>query len=607
MSAESSESKEPKNFKENLTKRWRSLRDKSRPKLRAFFTHQITKKEYPYLKKFGILLILLILSLIFLSLNRSVSYTRYERIQFNSAGSTLYANLYYPTKSLSFQDKKPLIIYAHGIGSQRDFDLRIPVEFTKRGFYVAAIDYQGHGESGGNINKMDSSTNVPALAQDCSKLLDKLETLSFYANVNTSQVGLIGHSLGGMVVLMNQALDPRFIATVAWAPLVNFKTPKFGFIESAQFDKFIPVNLINETNSNNLLIIMHEQDEILNFTENAIKAQELTNCTVIPISEPLIGGGHQLFSNSVLFTTINWIEMKFFNSATINGHIDLSFIWNYILIFTTLILLIITIVVLIAYSSMFFTKKAKSDRKILNIRGNLLPNLRKPLRISAIVLYSAIFIINWQIFSYFFGLIGIFYASLVFCCIFIIIHTILYFIKLSKERVTFNLSEVKRFLIREFKVKYIIYALLCSYYFIIIYLIFSSSYPFGFIWPSSFNYLIFSELLFPVYLSLEILFRKVIYPQLNFVKSEKSKSKIIMVCALIVYGNLMFLTQIFSYLPSVLFTYFIFFIVTIINTIIYENTRAFSFVLLCSFNILQLFFSAVISNIIGVGAVSGWF
>ena len=152
-----------------------------------------------------------------------------------------------------------------------------------------------------------------------------------------------------------------------------------------------------------------------------------------------------------------------------------------------------------------------------------------------------------------------------------------------------------------------IYAIACSSYFIIVYLIFSFSYPFGFMWPSNFNYLVFSEVLFPVYLSLEILFRKVIYPQLNFVKSEKSKSKIIMVCAIIVYGNLMFLTQVFSYLPSVLFTYFIFLIVTIINTIIYENSRAFSFVLLCSFNILQLFFSTVISNVVGVGAVSGWF
>jgi len=607
MSKELSESEQNKNLKEKLAEGLRDLRNKSKPKLRAFFTHQITKKEHPYLKKFGILFLLLIVSLTFLTLNRSISYNKYDRIQFNSAGSTLYANLFYPTKSLSFQDKKPLIIYCHGIGSQRDFDLRVPIEFTKRGFFVAALDYQGHGESTGNINKIDSTTNIPALAQDCSKLLDKLETLPFYTNVNSSQIGLIGHSLGGMVVLMNQALDPRFNITVAWAPLVNFQPPKFGFVENVQFEKYIPVNLINETNSENLLIIMHEQDEILNFTENAIKAQELTNCTLITLNDPLIGGGHQLFSNSVLFSTINWVESQFFKSAIVNGHVDLSFIWNYILVFTSLIILVIMIVLLVAYTSIFFTKETKSKSPILKITSKFVSKFKKQFRISAIILYSAVFIINWQVFVYFFGVIGILYASLVFCGFFIVFHSFVYFLKLRQDRVRFNSTEVKRFFKREFKFKYLMYALLCSFYFIIIYLIYSFSYPFGFMWPSKFNYLVMSELIFPVYLSIEILFRKVLYPQLDFVKSEKSKSKIIMVCAIIIYANIMFITQIFSYLPSVLFTYFIFFITTILNTIIYERTRAFSFVLLCSFNILQLFFSAVLSNVVGVGAVGGWF
>ncbi|MHA2132189.1 MAG: alpha/beta hydrolase, partial [Promethearchaeota archaeon] len=519
----------------------------------------------------------------------SVSYDKYERVRFNSAGSTLYANLYHPAKTLSFQDKKPLIIYCHGIGSKRDFDIRIPIEFTKRGFYVAAIDYQGHGESEGNINKIDSSTNIPALAQDCSKLLDKLETLPFYDEVNSSQIGLIGHSLGGMVVLMNQALDPRFIVTVAWAPLVNFKPPRFGFVENDQFEKFIPVNLINSTNSNNLLIIMHEKDEILNFTENAVKAQELTNCTVIPVTESLIGGGHQLFSNRVLIKSINWFELLFFGSETINGSINLSFILNYIFIFINLVLLIMIILVLIAYTSMFFTKEKKSSRQLLKISSPLLLKFSKSSKIFAIVLFSAVFIINWQIFAHYYGLIGIFYASLIFCGIFIFVNTILYMIKLRKDRVKFTSNEIKRFFKSEFKFKYIIFAILNSSYFVLVYSIFAFSYPFAFMWPSGWDALVLSELLFPVYLSLEILFRKVLYPQLNFVKKESSKSKIMILCALVIYINLMFLTQRFSYLPSVLFTYFIFLITTIINTLIYEKTRAFSFVLLCSFNILQLF------------------
>jgi hypothetical protein len=352
---------------------------------------------------------------------------------------------------------------------------------------------------------------------------------------------------------------------------------------------------------------MHEKDEALNYTENALKAQDLTNCTVIPITGLLLGGGHQLFSDTVVIKTINWFEANFFNSETINGRIHLTFIWNYIFIFTNLVILIITVLVLVAYTAIFFTEKKKSKKLSLKISSNIIMKFKKPFRISAIVLFSALFIINWQIFVHIFDIIGILYASLVFSSIFIIVHTMLYFIKLKKDRVRFNSTEVKRFFRREFNLKYILYAILCSSYFIVIYLIFSSSYPFGFMWPSSYNYLVMSELIFPVYLSIEILFREVLYPQLNFVKSEKSKSKIIMIFAFIIYANLMLLTQKFSFLPSVLFTYFIFFITTILNTIIYEKTKAFSFVLLCSFNILQLFFSAVLSNVVGVGAVGGWF
>ena len=131
------------------------------------------------MKNLLIFIVLLIVSLSILQFNKEISYNHYERIQFESSGARLYANLYYPSKTLDFQEKRPLVIYCHGIGSKRDFDLRIPVEFTKRGFYIAALDYQGHGASGGNINNIDPITGIPALARDCSKLLDKLEILPF--------------------------------------------------------------------------------------------------------------------------------------------------------------------------------------------------------------------------------------------------------------------------------------------------------------------------------------------------------------------------------------------------------------------------------------------
>lgn len=563
----------------------------------------LSKDDIQFLKRTTLLIIFLTVSLIYLYIGKSVSYERYERVSFQSSGVTLYANLYYPSKEIDIQEKSPLIIYCHGIGSQRDFDLRIPIEFTKRGFYIAALDYQGHGESGGNINNINPSNHIPALAQDCSKLLDKLETLPFYSNVNTSQIGLIGHSLGGMVVLMNQALDSRFNITVAWAPLVNFVPQQMGIFNVAGFEPYIPVNLINSTNTFNLLIIMHVNDEALDFSSQALVAQNLTGCTVIAITEPLIGGGHQLFTDRVIIESINWFESYFFNSETINGPIRITYIINYIVIFISLGLLVLIILNLIAYTSKFFVVKQETKRKILLSNEVRASFPRKFSEIFQIFVYTSIFLLNWQLFERFFGFLGIFFASLNITIIYLAFKLIRYLKRLREDKVRFDWVELKELIKSEFKLRYLLYVLLCNFYFIGIYLIFSFSYPFAFMWPSNYlSHALIAEVAFPVYFSMELLFRKVIYPRLSFLKEERKKTIWLLLIIFYVYINLMALTWSWSFFPSVMFMYFILLYTSIQNTLIYENTQKFSTVILSSFNIVQLFFAAVISNALGIGS-----
>ena len=563
------------------------------------------KEDRKFFKTIIILIVLLVLSLSYLVYDRSFSYDRYERVEFQSAGATLYANLYYPTKNLGFQDQRPLVIYCHGIGSQRDFDLRIPIELSKRGFYVAALDYQGHGESGGNIVNIDRITNKPALAQDCSKLLDRLETLPFYSNVNTSQIGLIGHSLGGFVVLMNQALDPRFNVTVAWAPLVNFDPQIIPIIPSG-YDEYIPVNLLNTTNTNNLLIIMHVDDEVIAFEDQAIVAQSLTGCTLFNITRPLIGGGHQLFSDVVIIESIKWFENYFFNS--INGPINITFLVNYVIVFITLMLLILIVLSLTIYTSKFFQyKKEVLEKPLPKIQGRLSKIKDRAIRIKKIlqiILYTTLFLLNWEIFERAFGLRGIFLASLNITAIYFIAKFIIYLRKLKEQQVKFTIKQIIAMLKSEFQQKYIFYALICNVYFITIYLIFSYFYPFAFMWPSNFfDTLLAAAVAFPVYFSLELLYRKVIHPLLNFIKDERKKSLLIIGIAIYIHVNLMTLTWSWAFFPSVMFMYLIFLYAIVQNTLIYEKTQRFSTVILSSFVIIQLFFAAVISNAIGIGAV----
>ncbi|MFX0047526.1 MAG: alpha/beta hydrolase [Candidatus Hermodarchaeota archaeon] len=564
------------------------------------------KEDRKFFKRIIILIVLLVISLSYLVYDRSISYSRYERVEFQSAGATLYANLYYPSKDLAFQEKRPLIIYCHGIGSQRDFDLRIPIELSKRGFYVAALDYQGHGESGGNIINIDPISKKPALAQDCSELLDKLETMPFYSDVNTSQIGLIGHSLGGFVVLMNQALDSRFNVTVAWAPLVNYN-PQISTVFPPEFDDYIPANLLNSTNTNNLLIIMHVDDEVIAFENQALVAQNLTGCKVINITRPLIGGGHQLFADEVLIESIRWFENYFFNSESINGPINITFLVNYVIIFITLIILVLIVLSLTIYTSKFFPYKDERLQKPMpKIKGTLSKIKDRAIRIRKIlqiVLYTTLFLLNWEIFERALGLGGIFFASLNITAVYFVVKLILYYRKLKEQEVRFDLKQIILLIKSEFQLKYLIYAIICNVYFIVIYLIFSYFYPFAFMWPSNFfDTLLAAIVAFPVYFSLELLYRKVIYPQLNFIKEERKKSFLIILIAIFIQINLMALTWSWAFFPSVIFMYLIFLYAIIQNTLIYEKTQRFSTVILSSFDIIQLFFAAVISNAIGIGA-----
>lgn len=563
------------------------------------------KEDIKFFKRVFLLVLILAVSLGYLYLNKSQCYDRYERVSFQSSGVELYANLYYPAKDLSFQDQQPLLIYCHGIGSQRDLDLRIPIEFSKRGFYVAALDYQGHGESGGYINNVDPITKIPALAQDCSRLLDKLETMPFYSNVNASQIGLIGHSLGGFVVLMNQALDPRFNFTVAWAPLVNFDPDKFGIFDGEIFDAFIPVNLLNESNTNNLLIIMHVNDEALNFSKNAIKAQELTNCTLIPINDFVFGSPHQLFLDSVLIASINWFEGHFFKSETINGPIAITFLLNYGIIFLTLIILFVIILLSISYSAKVFRV---GDVDLLENPSLNPPQISKSKVIRQwikIITYTVIFVINWEIFERVFGFTGIFFASLNISVIYTLVAFRIYIKKLEREDRKLNLVELIK---SQFKYKKLIFAILCSSYFIGLYVLFSYSYPFAFMWPSNWLLdILLAEIIFPIYFSMEILYRKVLYPQLYFIKSERHRRYVIIALAFYVQINLISMTWTFSFFPSVLFTYIILLVIVIQNTLIYEKTLCFTTVILSSFNILQFLFASVISNALGLGSALNLF
>lgn len=532
--------------------------------------------------------------------NRAQSYYYYERISFKSAGSTLYANLYYPSKNLDFQDNHPLVIYAHGMGSQRDIDLRITIELTKRGFFVAALDYHGQGESGGEIMEIDPDTDVPVLAQDCSKLLDTIEKMGVYEErIDKDQIGLIGHSLGGMVVLQNQALDDRFKATVAWAPLVSIDPKKLGITEDERFEDYIPENLINENNSENLLVIHHVDDELLDYEDNAKLAHELTGCKLIKITESF-GSPHQLISDKVIKESINWFEDIFFGSETKNGPINISYTINYFLLGISLIALFFTVFYFMNYISRYFELKRDIKKEKPYKILKKVPRKEVIMQFMKIFVYFSIFISIWLFFTLQYGLIGLFYTSIIMLLSYLFIKLSIYSIKEKKEEEKFNL---KKFLKLQYDKNAIAYSILCTGVFLGLYLAFSFTYPFIFVFPSHPLSILLALSAYPLYIVFEIFYRKIIYPKLYFMKSERSKTVLITTLAIINHIILISLNLSLAFLPAVLVFYLIFLMVIIKNSLIYEKTGKFITVFIGSFIIIEIFFGAAISQALGIYSV----
>ncbi len=576
------------------------------------------KKNKFYKKKKHLILIIPLIfytiCLIFLYSSRVESYVYYERLQFQSSGATIYANLYYPNHKLTFQETSPLIIYAHGFGSQKDLDPRIPNEFTKRGFYVASIDYRGNGESSGHILDINyqnygNRTNVPAIAQDCSKLLDLIESLPVYEKINSSQIGLVGHSLGGMIVLMNGALDDRFVATVTWAGLVNFSASFFGINNDHPFMNYIPAKIINNTNPRNILGIQSIYDEIVPYKQNALILQKLTNCTLVNITQNLFLGAHYLFTDTVLIRTINWFEITFFTSDIINGPIHLSYKLTLILLGLSLIGLFLTTLSIMIFILKYFhiEDKIKCGVKSLSSekieRRTMLNPFKQTLKV---LFYFISFLGIWLVFFLLLGITSLILTPIIMIIIYLVTILIKYYISSEKvgERLSLYIElQLKKEIKSQFHKNVLFYSFLSTIIFLALYISFSISYPFAFFSPINILDFIIAYTVYPFYLTIELFYRKIIYPSLYFIKSTFKKTLITSALSVINIFILMVLSYPILIINSILVSFLIFLAVMIMNSLIYEKTNKFSSVLINSFIIIQIFFGSAVSTILGIGSL----
>ena len=101
-----------------------------------------------------------------------------------TGGKTMSALLYVPPGA-SAMAKAPSILAVHGYINSRETQDAFAIEFARRGYVVLAMDQTGHGYSDG-----------PAFSNGFGGP-DGLKYLRSLPMVDTGNIGLEGHSMGG--------------------------------------------------------------------------------------------------------------------------------------------------------------------------------------------------------------------------------------------------------------------------------------------------------------------------------------------------------------------------------------------------------------------------
>lgn len=138
---------------------------------------------------------------------------------------------------ITFNDAKgkcPAVIYAHGFNGFKDwgnFNL-IAKQFAEAGFTFIKFNFSHNGTS---PEQPQDFVDLEAFAENnyTKELFDLKQVINWvtdptneYANyIQAGHIGLIGHSMGGGICIIQTAEDNRIKALVTWASIAQCKTP----------------------------------------------------------------------------------------------------------------------------------------------------------------------------------------------------------------------------------------------------------------------------------------------------------------------------------------------------------------------------------------------
>jgi len=149
-------------------------------------------------------------------------------------GVKICYDLFVPKENPSLN--KPGIILGHGIMVNKQFLRLLAMDLSNQGFVVAALDFRGHGRSGGSLRTGNITTDILAVK----------EILADRGDINMSNLGYLGYSMGGGAgfQLLSNDTDFKAMVSLASSGTSEYNPPNLlilqgKFDEVVQFDRIL--------------------------------------------------------------------------------------------------------------------------------------------------------------------------------------------------------------------------------------------------------------------------------------------------------------------------------------------------------------------------------
>lgn len=134
-----------------------------------------------------------------------------------SRGERLSAMVHHPEG----QERPPVVVFCHGFTGEKvggnQFNLHVANAVEASGFAAVRFDFAGSGESEGEFAV---DTTITGWQTDLHEVIHWVKEQPAYRE---SLLFLVGHSLGGSIVLLHQDPDPVIAGRIALAPAIHLE------------------------------------------------------------------------------------------------------------------------------------------------------------------------------------------------------------------------------------------------------------------------------------------------------------------------------------------------------------------------------------------------